>query len=368
MWGHSGPDSDKVKTYRSTSYIPSLVSSSTMSSSPEATLCDTRSVLSTEPASTIFFPTALIPGVDELALDIAIVAQDGVIFFSSQSVLRDRSCNLFGQMLPTPVYVAVPILLSTLPLISMGWETFQDDSADRWTSSGESGQSQPQLTSPLPTPHPFLTCDVTESSSVLDIILHIVYAMPLAHNGADLEVLSQALASLEKYGIAIPKETSDVWSLVLQHAPIHPVRAYAIAATYSIDSCCVATSRYTLQVSLDALTEADALAIGSIYMRRLFLLHLGRREALKRVISQPPNQHAPLDSCSLTTQNEIGRSWAIAVANVLTRRMAHGTQFDILLEVLVPLVCETTCRWCQDNLRVRVSQVLREWLLVKRTI
>jgi len=317
--------------------------------------------------STTFSPTAVLPGVDDAHTDVAIVAGDGVFFFASQSVLRGRSSNLFGQLLPAPFNFSFTPSITPTAYDSVG----SDPPDSLWATYFERQSPPSSPSSPAPVsapPDPFLTFIVTERSSVLDIILRIIYIMTLEENGADLDVLDQALGSLEKYGIAIPEETSAVWGLVLQLAPSNPIRAYAIAASYAIESCCISTSRYTLQMSLNTLTEADALTMGPIYMRRLFFLHLGRRDALKRVINESPTQHPPTESCPLSIQNETGRSWAIAVAKILIHPMAHGTSIDVIVETLGPLVRERTCQTCQTNVRVRVSQVIRDWLQVKVTI
>lgn len=161
---------------------------------------------------------------------------------------------------------------------------------------------------------------------------------------------------------------SDVWTLLLRHARSHPFRAYAIAASHNMESVCLLVSQYTLSISLSTLSEADALAAGPLYVRRLAFLHLGRREALKRVVKDPPNGHPPTAACPQRNQDVVPRAWNLGVADVLTRDMPQNMPVDVLIEAFGPVVHVTRCETCRDNTRVRISILLNEWLAVRRTI
>jgi len=55
-------------------------------------------------------------------------------------------------------------------------------------------------------------------------------------------------------------------------------------------------------------------AIGPIYLKRLFFLHFGRSDALRRVLLPPPNLHTPTTSCDFSDQKKLTRAWALASA------------------------------------------------------
>lgn len=54
--------------------------------------------------------------------------------------------------------------------------------------------------------------------------------------------------------------------------------------------------------------------IGAVYLKRLFFLHFGRAEALKRILLPPPHPHAPTPSCDFSDQKKLTRAWALASA------------------------------------------------------
>lgn len=181
-------------------------------------------------------------------------------------------------------------------------------------------------------------------------------------------MLGQALACLSKYGIPMPDGDSDVWGLILRHAPLHPMRAYALGAAYGLDSVCVLASPHTLGVSLSTLTDGEVSLMGAIYLRRLMFLHMGRRDALKRVVARTPAQHAPTVACSLMDQVAITRMWNAAVADVLTITMPQNAAPDTLIGLLSPILRSTDCLFCGDIVQRRIARVGSDWLNVRRTI
>lgn len=180
--------------------------------------------------------------------------------------------------------------------------------------------------------------------------------------------MAQGLSGLNKYGLAVPTASSEIWDVVLQHAHGHPIRVYAIAAANGIDSVCVAASQYTLGLTIYAISEADAVLMGPRYLRRLVFLHVGRRDALQRIIYPPPDRHTPGQECSSPNQDAVVGSWALAVADILTRPAPHSIQVNALIEVFGPLALGTACQTCQGHLRSRTHDVVQRWMAVRRTV
>ncbi|KAG8855710.1 hypothetical protein FRB96_006754 [Tulasnella sp. 330] len=180
--------------------------------------------------------------------------------------------------------------------------------------------------------------------------------------------ISEALAALDKYQIPIPGPASDIWTLVLRHAPSYPIQAYALAAHHDMESICIETSRYTCAVSLETITEADALTMGSMFLRKLFFLHLGRCEALKRVTEAPPKPHREVRNCREDAHASIVRAWALVVANILVQPMLQNIQVAQLREMFAGTMQGRTCGPCIDSIRSRVVEICDEWSAVKSTI
>ncbi|KAG8888185.1 hypothetical protein FRB98_008203 [Tulasnella sp. 332] len=214
---------------------------------------------------------------------------------------------------------------------------------------------------------------VEETSMVMNVVLHTIYNISCARYAPTYEIIVQALNSLRKYGIVMSsKQDAEIWTMLLQHAIRSPnlaIGAYAICASHGRDDLCILTSRLTLTLSLDALTEADALTMGPTYLRRLFFLHCGRLEAIKRVIGVPPKPHLATPTCSLPSPQLVANMWEVATADVTLRPRAYGISKEELEEAFAPVLAQqNACDLCRDNVRDRIAQMVEDWLTIKDVI
>jgi hypothetical protein len=219
--------------------------------------------------STTFYPGAQL---NELPPDTVLLASDGVFFYVHAAVLLASSANNFNNLL--------------LP-------------------DTEPTQDRDPMVS------------VPEHSAVLNIILHVIYDMSCAHYSPAFDALVTAVNRLFTYGIS-PKAkitpSAPIFGLLLSNAPLYPLEVYAIAASYDIYDLAVVTSSHLLSFPLATLTDEMAVLIGPIYLKRLFFLHFGRSDALKRVLLPPPHPHAPTQTCDFDEQKKLTRAWALASA------------------------------------------------------
>ncbi|KAG8870663.1 hypothetical protein FRB97_009552 [Tulasnella sp. 331] len=186
---------------------------------------------------------------------------------------------------------------------------------------------------------------------------------------AYIDTIGSALDSLRRYGIPIPTDpAAEIWSTLLRQAHLDPIQAYTIAASHDASSVCVLASEHTLSRSLDSVSEADALRMGPIYLRLLFRLHIGRNQALGRVIKTPPKEHLPSKTCSISAQRFVMSAWSLTVASVMSGARVHNTSAIELREAFGPLMQKNTCELCKDNAPARISEMIRAWLAIRRTI
>lgn len=175
------------------------------------------------------------------------------------------------------------------------------------------------LLSPLPSPtvDQELMITVPEVSNVLNIILHAVYNMSCAHYSPPFSLLANTIDRLTVYGISsktrIASSTS-LYAILLSYAPLFPLDLYALAAAHDLYDLAVATSSHLLSLPLASISDEMAERIGPIYLKRLFFLHFGRSDALKRVLLPPPHPHPPTSWCDFTEQKKLTRAWALASA------------------------------------------------------
>lgn len=154
-------------------------------------------------------------------------------------------------------------------------------------------------------------------SVVLNILLHTIHNMSAVHYSPSPEAVLAAVDSLEKYGLSVQiylAPASPLSTLFLGTAPLAPVEFYALAGAYDLNHLAIPISSFLLSYSLASLTDELAVKMGPLYLKRLFFLHLGRIEALKRLLLPPPQPHAPTAKCDFTEQKKLTRAWALASA------------------------------------------------------
>ncbi|KAF9569051.1 hypothetical protein CPC08DRAFT_702169 [Agrocybe pediades] len=273
--------------------------------------------------STTFFPGAqLLP----VAPDVVLQSSDNVFFYVHSHALLGVSQNGFRGRLPPP-------------------------------PSSSTKTQDPVI--PIP-----------ENSTVLNVILHAVYDMSCAHYSPSFPCLVTAVNRLPVYGISTKlciSPSTPLFSLLLSHAPLYPIELYALAASHDLYDLAVSTSSHLLSYPLATITDEMAERIGPVYLKRLFFLHFGRSDALKRVLLPPPHPHAPTPLCDFTEQKKLTRAWALASA-YLAWDARPDLSTSTMESALRPLAEHLTCEGCQQALRDRIKNLVVQWSVVKRTI
>ncbi|KAJ6599121.1 hypothetical protein DFH09DRAFT_1130181 [Mycena vulgaris] len=287
--------------------------------SPEADSKDDGNTLVS--ISTTFFPAAQHR---QHPPDVALLSKDSVYFYVHSDLLLDASDNRFRAMLPI---------------------------------SSSDGDEPPVLNVPEPSP-------------VLNIILHAVYDMSCAHYSPPFDTLVHAVDSMPIYGIN-PKShilpSTPLFTLLLSHAPLFPLDLYALAAHYDIFDLAVPTSSHLLAFPLSRLSDQVVERMGATYLKRLFFLHFGRAEALKRVLLPPPHPHPPTPSCDFQSQKGVTRAWTLASA-YLAWDVRPDMSTNTLESALRPLSDSVPCELCKTALNDRLKTLIVQWSMVKRTI
>ncbi|KAF8751720.1 hypothetical protein RHS01_08491 [Rhizoctonia solani] len=189
--------------------------------------------------------------------DLVLVAKDNVYFYAHKSILLLDSSNRFGSLIP------------------LGTNETQ--------SQGIGGPTS--VSSGLATAHTFIKTDHT--SEVLNVVLHAIYKFSVEGyrpSPATLRKSTHALSSLGYNLSYVYAPHSELFMLFLQAGVAEPLEMYALAAQYALEDLAVAVSTFTLSVSPSEITDELSVQMGPIYLRRLFFLHLGRADALKRLL------------------------------------------------------------------------------------
>jgi len=331
--------------------------------------------------------------------DIIFHTRNLTFFYVHQAFLAERSYNLFGYNVLPPtatffsqVRIASPVSDSSFSELSH--PSLPSPSPPQLLTSPYSA-SPPIPTSPSSayqqaidgpycvsptfsdrnisndfsvTPAPLPNVMIEESATIFNIILLIIYGKSCREYNPDLDTIAGALDGLKKYGVTLPSEHSDVWALLLHHARTRPIQAYALAAHHNMESLCILASQHTLNVTLDTVSDRDARTMGALYLRRLFFLHIGRREALAKIMAAPPRQHLPVRTCSQYVQDLLVTAWTRVVGDLVTRPLAHNLFLNDLASALGVVGRGLNCELCKASVEMRVAEVVGGWITVKSSI
>ena len=272
--------------------------------------------------SIVFSPDA---SIDRNPSDVIIAAGDAVLFYVREARILPSSTNGFNSHLP----VAPPVTQKT--------------------SESES------------------VIHLPESSAVINIMLHCVYGLPCTHITPTVKDIQATFAAMKTYGL--PYQSYAESGAPLHHTirtliPTSPLDVYALAASMDNRDLATIASSHLLSSPLSNMSEEMSIKIGPVYLRRLFFLHLGRAQALKRLLIIPPDLHQPTNACTVTMQVAIFRRWALAAVQ-LAWDDSPNISPSLIESTFSPIGDDITCNLCKESLLRRISEVVRRWGQVK---
>ncbi|PCH41502.1 hypothetical protein WOLCODRAFT_17151 [Wolfiporia cocos MD-104 SS10] len=283
--------------------------------------------------STTFHPGA---NLNPLPADLVFISSDAVFFYVHSHQVLGASENGFRALLPAKV-------------------------SPKSVIKGANSNLDLDFGSIIPLPEP---------APVLNIVLHTIYEISFAHYSPALDTLIAAVEALSSYGVPVAQHCapgSPLYTLLLAQAPIAPLEVYALAAQHDLYELAVPTSAHLLGYHLATLNDEHARKMGAVYLRRLFFLHLGRVDALKRLLLPPPYPHAPTPECDFVEQKKLTRAWALASA-YLAWDARPDLSMSAIESALCPLGEHLSCEVCRTALNERIKQLVVQWSVVRRTI
>ncbi|KAI4525473.1 hypothetical protein K525DRAFT_365251 [Schizophyllum commune Loenen D] len=267
--------------------------------------------------STTFTSGAMHGGVPP---DVVLVSTDDVYFYVNRALLATASANYFAALLPP------------------------------------AGRS----------PDGFPLAQTQDTSDVLNIVLHAVYDISPARYAPPVTTLLAALDRLPEYGMLPAQHVvrpRALYAVLLAQAPLAPLAVYTAAARYGLNDLAVAVSSHLLSFPLPALTDAQAEAMGAVYLKRLFMLHKQRVDALKGVLAQAPYPHPETEICTFADQKKIARAWQLA-ATYLVAEAQPDLPPSRMEATVNSLMVGMACEDCKEALRKRLQKAVVEWTML----
>lgn len=205
-------------------------------------------------------------------------------------------------------------------------------------------------------------------SDVFNVVLLAIYQLSIQEYAPPNDTLRAVIPALASLGydpgvIAYPR--SELYGLLLKAAAADPLPMYAVAAQHSFEPLAVSISALTLRTPLHEVTDELSQQMGSMYLKRLFFLHFGRADALRRIVLPLPSLHPPESNsrCDAESQKGLQRAWTLAAAYIIAQR--HPGEVNDLVSLLGARV---ECTECARSLQERISRLIHDWSAVKCTI
>ncbi|KAI0630854.1 hypothetical protein C8Q77DRAFT_1219673 [Trametes polyzona] len=208
---------------------------------------------------------------------------------------------------------------------------------------------------------------VPETGTVLNVILHSVYKVSCAHYMPDLDTLVSAVDAMPSYGLSPKTHVAPhtaLYDLLLGIAPIQPLKVYSLASRHDLYELARPVSSHLLALPLDALTDDVARTIESVYLKRLFVLHIRRLHALRGLLLPPPHPHPATEGCSFEQQRHLARAWTLA-ASYLAWESRADVSPSVIEGALASLSEHLRCRQCKNALADRIKELLARWSFVQ---
>ncbi|KAH7904402.1 hypothetical protein BJ138DRAFT_1119451 [Hygrophoropsis aurantiaca] len=211
---------------------------------------------------------------------------------------------------------------------------------------------------------------VSETSTVLNIVLHTIYGRTCSDYAPSFEDLSAAVRALVDNDVSLEGYISPATPLgnhILTYAPCRALEIYILAARYCLNDLAIAASRHLLSCNLSSITDDMAVDMGPIYLRRLFTLHTERLESLKRILMPPPHPHPATSTCKFGDQSKVVRAWTLATAYLIWDSRVDLTANNIRAAI-IPMEEHLKCLLCREALRSRTNTLIVQWASIKETI
>lgn len=122
-----------------------------------------------------------------------------------------------------------------------------------------------------------------EPASVLNVVLHAAYSIPVTAYGPSLDEITAAVDAMANYGFDVKRYVApgtEIAEFLLALAPLQPLNVYALASRHGLTDLAQRASPHLLSFSLTNISDEMAERTGAIPLKKLFFLHLGRVDAV----------------------------------------------------------------------------------------
>ncbi|KAK7676496.1 hypothetical protein QCA50_020570 [Cerrena zonata] len=211
---------------------------------------------------------------------------------------------------------------------------------------------------------------LTEDAQTLNIVLHILYGVSFHVYSPSLEILLQAIQTLEKYGVVLSTHLipgTPLFDDIVLKTPYQPLEVYIVAADHDLFQLAQIASGYLLSISLLSIPRMQISRLNSDYLAMLYNLHIARTLVLQRLISRPPDEHEATFQCGFSAYQAMKSAWSVATSSFILNANPDVSA-ALIRNTLESLKFSLPCIRCRKCVQDRVNEILLKWSITPRTI
>ncbi|KAL1706787.1 hypothetical protein EV121DRAFT_200548 [Schizophyllum commune] len=216
-----------------------------------------------------------------------------------------------------------------------------------------------------------------DTAETLNIILHAALNRELVGFAPSVRAVGAALDRFNAYGLdasVLLAPGRPLHKLLASQIPTAPLAVYVVAARADAGALAAAASAYLLAEPVHKISDEVAEAMGAVYLKRLFMLHRRRVDALRELLGRAPGMHAKGDGewvheggkgdgegCK--ERGVLARRWDIVTAEIVVNAKPD-TPTSHIESRLSSIVRHLACELCKTSLEERIQECVADWSAV----
>ncbi|KAL1728508.1 hypothetical protein EV714DRAFT_215037 [Schizophyllum commune] len=224
----------------------------------------------------------------------------------------------------------------------------------------------------------------SDSAETLSIILHAALNRELVGFAPSVRAIGTALDRFNAYGLdasVLLAPGRPLHRLLASQIPTAPLSVYVVAARADAQALAAAASAHLLGEPVHTISDERAEAMGAVYLKRLFMLHRRRVDALRELLGRAPGVHEGRalgmhgdralgvheggdgggEECE--DRGTLVRRWDNVTAEIVVNAKPDTPASHIELK-LSSIARHLACEPCKASLEERIEECVADWSAV----
>ncbi|KAI5822199.1 hypothetical protein K523DRAFT_422161 [Schizophyllum commune Tattone D] len=209
-----------------------------------------------------------------------------------------------------------------------------------------------------------------DTAETLNIILHAALNRELVGFAPSVSAIGAAVDRFNAYGLdasVLLAPGRPLHRLLASQIPTAPLAVYVVAARADARALAAAASAHLLDKPVHEISDEGAEAMGAVYLKRLFMLHRRRVDALKELLGRAPGMHAEGDGEICEERGVLAKRWDNVTVEIVVNAKPN-TPASHIESTLSSIARHLSCERCKTSLQERTQECVADWSAVARTI